>query len=90
MSKHKLLALDADDIELMCPLSGVEVSGRKILPHIITVVRVCYRTQKKLPSIFACCPIHNITMFLNNQPIVEELIHGSLENPPLPPRTAAV
>lgn len=88
MAKKKgLIALDPEDANLLCPLSGTNTKGRKVAAHILTVVRVCDRKIKNLKSIFACCPLHNVTVFLNDQSIVEELIDGSLKEVEVPAGT---
>jgi hypothetical protein len=68
----------------MCPLSGVVVKGRKIVPHIADTVRVCFRPKSGRRSLFVCCPVHNVQMFLNDQSIVEEILHVALEEESLP------
>lgn len=69
----------------MCPLSGVVVKGRKIVPHIAETVRICVRPKTGRQSLFICCPVHNVQMFLNDKSIVEEMIDGAIEEAPLPP-----
>jgi hypothetical protein len=69
----------------MCPLSGVVVKGKKIIPHIADTVRICVRAKSGRRSLFVCCPIHNVQIFVNDQSIVEEIIDGTLEEVKVPP-----
>lgn len=82
--KSELLALDSEDVRLKCPLSGVSVNGKAYVDHLMTTIRVCFRFKKKKKSIFAVCPIHNLQMFLNDEALVEEIIHESLAEVKIP------
>lgn len=88
MEKKKAsLALDPNAVGIRCPLSGVRVGIQKIVPHLVSVVRVCDRTQKGLKSLFLSCVIHNVQMFINDQFLVKEITDGAIEEIPIPPRS---
>lgn len=85
MEKKKAsLALDPNAVGIRCPLSGVRAGVQRIVPHLVSVVRVCDRTQKGLKSLFLSCVIHNVQMFINDQFLVKEITDAALEEAPLP------